>query len=93
MEGSLTAVNPRRRSIKAIGDLETQRREKPTENTRKSQESKGGGNQCHSCNGGMHLGLCGCPSGLSFSAVGTVSDGFCVPNSQVQAQCFLNVYK
>lgn len=109
MEGSLTAVNPRRPSIKAVVDLETQRREKPTENTRKSQGSRGGGgNQCRSCNGdqmqsvpksGVHLGLCGCPSGLSFSAVGTVSGGFCVPNSQhyswlvVQAQCFLNVYK
>lgn len=49
---------------------------------------------------GVHLGLCGCPSGLSLGqAVGTVSDGFCVPNSQhyswlvAQAQCFLNVYK
>lgn len=43
MEGSLTAVNPRRLSIKAVGDLKTQRREKPTENTRKSQGSKGRG--------------------------------------------------
>lgn len=52
MEGSLTAVNPRRLSIKAIGDLETQRREKPTENTRKSQGSKGGGtNVVHAMEG------------------------------------------
>lgn len=42
MEGSLTAVNPCRLSIKAVSDLETRGREEPTEDTRKSQGSGGG---------------------------------------------------
>lgn len=31
----------------------------------------------------VHLGLCGCPSGLSSSVVGTDSDGFMSPTASI----------